>query len=327
MDHSIIVKYLKGQTSEQEVKEVFEWIDSSPENKTEFIQIKRAWALTAHATEDQDKVWNREIRANVFKKSKITLVINIVKYAAVIFIFFFLGMYLQNELVGDQLKQQVYIAETTIEVPLGQMSNVRLPDGTTVQLNSGSNLKYSGDFSSGERMVSLEGEAYFDVAKDKSHPFVINTPFLDFKVYGTSFNIQAYSDETEINTTLVEGSLGILGKSGKEYLKLSPGENANYDKETKEIKVGEVNLDMYTSWKEGMINFRNEKLQDVALKMERWYNVEIRISNQQLANELYFGTIMKNKPIDQILEVFKMTSSLNYRIVPRAGEPTLIYWE
>ena len=76
-----------------------------------------------------------------------------------------------------------------------------------------------------------------------------------------------------------------------------------------------------------MVTFRNEKLKDIARKIERWYNVQIVISNPKLGDELYMGTIMKNKPIDQLLEVFKLTSSLNYRIVPRADKSTLIYWE
>jgi ferric-dicitrate binding protein FerR (iron transport regulator) len=76
-----------------------------------------------------------------------------------------------------------------------------------------------------------------------------------------------------------------------------------------------------------MVTFRNEKLRDIARKIERWYNVQIVIANPKLADELYMGTIMKNKPIDQLLEVFKLTSSLNYRIVPRADKSTLIYWE
>jgi ferric-dicitrate binding protein FerR (iron transport regulator) len=207
------------------------------------------------------------------------------------------------------------------------MSSVILPDGTTVQLNSGSKLVYASGFNSGERTVNLEGEAFFNVAKDKEHSFTIKTKSLDFKVYGTSFNIQAYPEDSEINTTLVEGSLGVVAKTGSEMARLVPGENANFKEDNKELVVTNVDLELYTSWKDGMVTFRNEKLKDIARKIERWYNVQIVINNPKLADELYMGTIMKNKPIDQLLEVFKLTSSLNYRIVPRADKSTLIYWE
>jgi ferric-dicitrate binding protein FerR (iron transport regulator) len=196
-----------------------------------------------------------------------------------------------------------------------------------VQLNSETKLVYSSGFNSGERTVSLEGEAFFNVAKDKKHSFIIKTKLLDFKVYGTSFNVQAYPDDREVNTTLVEGSLGVIGKTGSEIVKLVPGENANFKEENKKLIVSNVDLELYTSWKDGLVTFRNEKLKDIARKIERWYNVQIVINNQKLADELYMGTIMKNKPIDQLLEVFKLTSSLNYRIISRADKSTLIYWE
>jgi ferric-dicitrate binding protein FerR (iron transport regulator) len=88
-----------------------------------------------------------------------------------------------------------------------------------------------------------------------------------------------------------------------------------------------VNLDLYTSWKVGLVTFRNEKLKDIARKIERWYNVEIVIKNAQLGEEYYMGTIMKNKPVDQILEALALTSTLKYRIVHRVDERTLIYWD
>jgi len=214
-----------------------------------------------------------------------------------------------------------------LDVPAGQMSNVVLPDGTTVQLNSGTTLNYSANFNSGKRVVTLEGEAFFDVAKDPSHPFLVKTKTLDFEVYGTSFNIQAYPDEHVLNATLVDGSLGVFSKNGDDVSTLEPRENLMYNNQTKAMEIKRVNTNMYTSWKQGLITFWNESLSAIALKLERWYNVEIIIQNKDLANELYIGTIMKNKPIDQILEVFRVTSSLKYRVVQRPDKPMLIYWE
>jgi ferric-dicitrate binding protein FerR (iron transport regulator) len=150
---------------------------------------------------------------------------------------------------------------------------------------------------------------------------------LDFKVYGTKFNVQAYPGDKEVNSTLVEGSLGVIRKTGNEVTRLVPGENVNFKEESQKIIVENVDVQLYTSWKDGLVTFKNEKLKDIAKKIERWYNVQIVITNPRLAEEFYMGTIMKNKPIDQLLEVFKLTSSLNYRIVPRPDKSTLIYWE
>jgi transmembrane sensor len=326
MNYSIINKYLSGEASEAEVQEVFQWIDSDSENRIEFIQYKKLWALTSKTTGDQDENWNT-LSSKLAIPRKHLNTVNYWMVAAGFLLVFGLGMMMQYILPQKSQQQFSYQAETRIEVPLGQMSNVVLPDGTTVLLNSGTKLVYSGKFNSGERIVSLEGEAFFDVTNDQAHPFVIKTNLLDFKVYGTSFNIQAYPEDKVINTTLVEGSLGIIGKSGGEITRLVPGENATYSEDDRKLLVGNVNLEMYTSWKDGLVTFRNEKLKDIARKIERWYNVEIVIKNARLGEELYMGTILKNKPVDQILEVFSLTSSLKYKIVPRANEPTLIYWE
>ena len=326
MDHQQIIKYLSGQATEAEVKAIFQWIESSPENKAEFISLKKAYALTTASADDSQRVWKEAIAHRIRKTDNLRQLYTYTRYAAVIVLFFALGMFVQSNLKVGKGTELVYASNMAIDVPLGQMSNLTLPDGTQVQLNSGTHFAYAGNFSEGERIVELEGEAFFDVAKDADHPFVVKTKSLDFKVYGTSFNIQAYEDENEVNTTLVEGSLGVLSKSGKEYTRLVPGENINYNGTSNELTVKNVNTDIYTSWQKGLITFRNEKLSDIAKKMERWYNVEIQIEDPQLADQLYFGTIMKNKPIDQILEVFKMTSSLDYRIEPRPGKTTLIYW-
>ncbi len=328
MDKSVIVKYLCGEASEEEVKLLFEWVEADPLNKKEFFNYKKAWALSATVSTNENKAWKELKSRYPLWQNNRRRFISYMKYAAILLLVFILGglfEYIINS--KEKTLAPLYSSEIHIEVPAGQMSNVVLPDGTTVQLNSDTKLFCSGNFNKGNRTVRLEGEAFFDVAKDREHPFLIETPSLNFKVYGTSFNIQAYPDDPEINTTLVEGSLGVMGKNGKELARLVPGENVKYENETHKLIISAVKLDLYTSWKEGLINFRNESLKDIARHIERWYNVKIIIKNPKLNDELYFGTIMKNKPVDQILEVLQLTSSLHYRIIHRPDKPALIYWE
>jgi len=147
------------------------------------------------------------------------------------------------------------------------------------------------------------------------------------KVYGTSFNICSYPEDKDFTATLVKGSISILDKEGNEISKLKPGYKAAYTEGELNITVSQINTSLYTSWKEGLVTYRNAKLKDIARQIERWYNVEIVIQKEGLGEERYFGTILKNKPIDQILEVFKLTTSLEYEIIPRADKPTLIYWK
>jgi len=326
MDYQIVNKYLRGETSETEVAEIFKWIEAAPENRKEFIDYKKVWALTAKGNENESHAW-RLLFVPRFRKQKLfKTYLQIAKYAAIFLIVFGTGITLQYIGLGIDKEKLVYQKCTSIVAPLGQMTNVELPDGTKVMLNSGSSLTYNGNFSRGERFVSLNGEAYFDVAKDQAHPFVVQTSLLNFKVHGTSFNIEAYTDENLVNTTLIEGSLGVMDKSDQELLLLKHGQNAHFDALDPNVIVSDVNTEIYTSWKEGLITFRNEKLKDIARKIERWYNVKIVIKNPVLGEEAYFGTIMKNKPIDQILVVLQLTSSLKYKIITANDKPTLIYW-
>lgn len=327
MDYTIINKYLAGEASEAEVRDVFQWIDADPEHRKEFIQYKKVWALTASSPESPDKVWEPVHSHLAAPKTQVRNLTRYLSIAASVLVILGLGAVLEYFWSQSYSREPLYQADTRIEVPAGQMSKVVLPDGSVVHLNSGTKLVYSGGYISGQRTVTLDGEGFFKVAKDHEHPFVVQTKDLNFKVYGTSFNIQAYPEDKEINATLVEGSLGVIAGNGNELTRLIPGENAHFSEDKQKLTVGKVDLSLYTSWKDGLVTFRNEKLKDIAKKIERWYNVEIIITNPKLGDELYMGTIMKNKPIDQILEVFKLTSSMKYRIVPRADKTTLIYWE
>ena len=327
MDYELVNKYLCGVTSEAEVAEIFAWIDASSENRKEFIDYSKVWALTARSNTDVALAWDVSLARRFNRQRFLNPYLQIIKYAAILLLVFGTGIAVQYfgwDLAKDKL---VYQNNTSISAPLGQMTNIVLPDGTKVMLNSGSTITYHGNFSLGERRVSLSGEAYFDVAKDQKHPFVVLTSLLNFEVHGTAFNIEAYQNENSINTTLVEGSLSATSKTDEELMRLTPGENLHFDGKTSKITVSNVDTGLYTSWKAGLVTFRNEKLKDIAKKIERWYNVEVVINNPKIGEEAYFGTIMKNKPIDQILEVLKLTSSLKYQIIPRSDKPTLIYWE
>ena len=326
MNFELIVKYLKGEASLDEKKAVLFWIDESAENKEEFANWKRIWALSEKASEDENlayknflRVTEREKEKNRFKK--------IMAQAAIFILLIGLGGAISYVFINSASNQEIYQAKYTVKSPLGQMTELKLPDGTFVLLNSGSKIEYNTDFSQGQREIFLEGEAFFDVEKDTEHPFMVKSKVLDVRVYGTSFNVQAYPGEEIFSTTLVEGSISVMDKAGKEIAQLKPGDNASFAKDENRLIVQKVNTGIYTSWREGQVTFRNEKLKDIAKLIERWYNVEIIIRSEELGNERYFGTILKNKPIDQILGVFKLTTVFEYEIIPRANKPTLIYWD
>lgn len=328
MDNNIIINYLNGSASNEEKQQFFIWLAQSPDNKEEFISIKKIWALTSKQKNFEKITWT-DLKPLVKKQSKTkTLNYQLLKQASIFILLIGLGAVLQY-LVSQQLypNKFIYPDNYYVKAPLGQMTNLELPDGSLVMLNSGTTITYSGDFSSGKREVYIEGEAFFDVKKDSKHPFVVKSKLLDVKVYGTNFNVNAYPNDKTFSATLVEGSISVLNKEGQEIGMLTPGDKAYFSENQVNVSVSKVDTEIYTSWKEGLVTYRNEKLEDIAKQIERWYNVEIIIQKEGLGDERYFGSILKNKPIDQILEVLKLTTSFQYEIVPRANEPTLIYWK
>ena len=327
MNNIIIQKYLQGKASNEEKEQLFNWLDESASNKEEYIEIKKIWALTSREKNVEGKTWS-DIKPSESKPAKTKTLQHWLARAAIFLLLISCGAigghFFSKTIENDS---PVYSQMCTIISPAGQITNVKLPDGTLVMLNSGTKIQYSNDFSYGNRELYLEGEAFFDVQKDIEHPFIVNSEFLGVKVYGTSFNIQAYPEDRAFTATLIEGSISLLNTSGEEVTKLVPGEKAYFAESETRIDIRYVDTEMYTSWKEGLVTYRNERLEDIAKQIERWYNVEIIIQKEGLGDERYFGTILKNKPIDQILEVLKLTTSLKYEIIPRANEPSLIYWK
>jgi len=226
--------------------------------------------------------------------------------AAVILIAVISGVFLHS-LISGSFKETRY---TEIVVPLGQMTQINLSDGSKIWLNSGSVFKYPTEFDLSSREVFINGEAFMEVAKDKHKPFIVNAKKFSAEVLGTSFNVSAYSADIHASLTLVEGSV-LLRSEGKEWSKtLVPGQIAAIAN-GEMPEVSNVNTDFYTSWKEGKIVFRKETLEEIAKKMERWYNVEIRFKDEELRRLVFSGTFLKYKPVEQ---VFRSLSIINDNI-------------
>lgn len=200
-----------------------------------------------------------------------------------------------------------------IQCPPGVRSRFNLPDGTTGWLNGDSYLKYPVQFSK-NRSVELSGEAYFTVKKDKDSPFRVNAQGLDIEVLGTQFNVMAYEDFHRVEVTLDEGSVEVskLGTSLKEIL--SPNEHLVLDKNQHQVTIHEVQTRHFTSWKEGVLEFRNVPLDEVARRLERWYNSEIIIQDDVLKDIPYRATF-KNESLGRVLELLSLSAPIRYEII------------
>lgn len=204
--------------------------------------------------------------------------------------------------------------KNTLHVPVGGVYQIKLPDGTKVWLNSATSLEFPERFVGEERVVTLKGEAYFDVTKSK-RPFIVKTNSADITVLGTQFNISSYDDDDYFSSTLVEGSIA-LNSNLKDQTStiLQPGQRAVIQKMNPVIDVGSVDTQIYTAWKEGKFYFERERLEQILVKMSRWYNVNVVIEDEKLRNETFTGVAYKDKSVDHLLEMISKTTKVNYII-------------
>ncbi|NQU51906.1 MAG: FecR domain-containing protein [Bacteroidetes bacterium] len=236
-----------------------------------------------------------------FHQKKIRLFVNLSKYAAIIVLTFAIGSLLN---VGDYFKKEnPQFAE--INVPLGQMSEMTLYDGTKVWLNSGTTLRYESNFGKDSRNISLQGEAFFKV-KPGEIPFKIKLKNSEVEVLGTSFNVVSYNDDDFSCVTLVEGKVKINSASGTEITQLKPTEQITVPDNLKNIKIKNVDTNFYSSWINGKIIFEEQRLADIVEKLKRWYNVDIRFSDKEIGDYRFSGTILKSKPFNQITTAFEL---------------------
>jgi ferric-dicitrate binding protein FerR (iron transport regulator) len=221
----------------------------------------------------------------------------------------------------------------------GSRSKIQLPDGSQVWVNSGSRLTYEGDFKGITRDVQLDGEAYFDVVKDAAHPFIVHTSAIDIKVLGTAFNIKAYTIEPTVEATLIHGSIEVINKfrPGTSKVMLKPHEKlvfnkvavadtknqdedikpvaAAYSIDIKPLKINIADSDIVeTAWVYNKLSFEDRRLADLAMDMERWYNVKISIENDELKDSRISGSFV-DETVEEALKELQFLVKFNYAII------------
>lgn len=227
---------------------------------------------------------------------------------------------------GDQLiynatdSNSNTLVYNTIKVPYGKTFGIQLSDGTKVKLNSGSSLKYPVNFIEGEdRLVFITGEAYLDVVKDTKKPFVVNANTINVKVFGTKFNVHAYPEDYVTEVVLVSGSVGLYKQENdSEITYLEPGFKASFNKESEEIYKTQVLTNIYTSWIDGELVFRDMDFDNILRKLERFYNIKITNNNTRLASQKFQASFGKDPDIEQVFKELKMIYKIDYSIDGRS---------
>ena len=201
----------------------------------------------------------------------------------------------------------------TLEVPRGGEYFMVLADGTKVWLNADTRLKYPVAFGGGVRKVFLEGEAYFEVAKDVRRMFVVETAHARVKVLGTSFDVCAYEEDGKVFTTLEEGSVEMEKADYTEALRMIPGEQVCLIEDGRMEKY-EVETELFTSWRSGRLVFKNMSLEELMRNISRWYDVEVKFKKEHLKRIVFTGDVKKYEDLDEVLEFVELTSEARFMI-------------
>lgn len=219
---------------------------------------------------------------------------------------------LRYDLSNEQPEAIVY---NSIRIPKGGQYRLVLPDGSRVHLNSESFIKFPTRFSGDRREVELTGEAYFEITHDSARPFFVKTPKQTTKVLGTVFNVSAYTDDATTKTTLVEGSVEVQGHTGKPIV-LKPGQAAINGDSQSGLRVVQANLDAELAWQSGYFVFNNEDIKSIMKRISRWYDVEVEYQGD-VEFKRFGGIFQRSKSIAQLLDNFKETGIIDFKIVER----------
>lgn len=242
------------------------------------------------------------------------------KYAALFILpLLIYSIYITFRTLEKNPSKTAQIVWHTVKATVGMHADLLLPDGSHVWLNSGSVLRYPDTFSDGVRQVTLSGEAFFDIVKDESHPFLVKAGKMHIEVKGTRFNVINYPDETVSELILESGSVRLFSgnlNENKIITNVKPGELAVFDTVTNKLTISNVDVRKYTSWKDGVLIFRDDHMEDVVRKLNKWFNVEIILQSPELKEYVYTATY-RDETLPQILELLKISAPIKYDIADR----------
>lgn len=354
-----IITFLSGQSSAEEDAWLLSWKNESKENRQLFDSYRNAWILSSQVQEESAFKTGEalsKLHANIASSTDAIRPVfqlrGLGRIAAIFTLTFLIGG-LCSALLFHKSAVVATNAICRFEAPKGSRAITYLPDGTKIWLNAGSSLEYSTDFNTKKREVKLTGEAFFKVKTNHSKPFIVMADNVAVKAYGTSFNVKAYPEEKEVITTLVEGKVEIEGKEKNQKIftyEMAPKQKVVYYKggkqelthnqsEPKEIKEApakvaaiqtkalpiisdsNVKTELYTSWKDSLWIIQSEKLEDLALLLERRYNVSISFTNEEVKKYRFSGTIQQ-ETLEQIFEILRFTMPVSYNI--NKGQVTIM---
>lgn len=314
-----ISNYLSGNCTEKEEEALLAYLAANEDAANAFREMSAVWAISsipAFAKNEDANLLHIKEKIAASEKTDIRarrLIPVWLKVAAAIILL--LGCNYLWYSYTENLTEVYTKADSPyeIKVPAGSRTNITLPDGTEVFLNAGSVLRYCRGFGIRERNITLDGEGYFKVAKNEEIPFLVNTNGVQVRVVGTIFNVRAYEDDDYVMVSLLEGRVNLFASSGS-AMKLFPNEQALYDKNTGRMEKMNSDASSACDWLDGGLTFDNVSFADIAHRLERKFQVKIRIESERLAKEHFSGCFNSNQSINDILEEINVEKQYMWKV-------------
>jgi len=324
----LLAQYVAHEISEKDKLVLQEIILSEKEKKYIFDQYTRLLVSPSVDSEPEneiivlDKIYSEIYKNNSqYNEPKrkrlrfVSVAASIVALISIGALSFYFGRY-----SSTTEAKEAWVEYNTLH---GGYTRLVLSDSTEVFINAGSTFQYPIEFKGDERIVKLEGEAYFNVAKDQSRKFIVESENITVNVTGTSFNLKVYEDDLTVETTLETGSINVHTKGMAGFIELKPGQHFSFNPAEQIHTLKYVDTQYYTSWKDGNFAFFHMSFSEICKLMERRFGVNIEIKNKQLANKRFTGRFIYGEELYQILDLLRHNTNFGYR---KEENNVLVIW-
>lgn len=301
----LLLKYIQGNCTDQEKAIITNWLDSDPRNMKEYLALRKLNNILIWQT-DPDVALQERSKERIYLRQRNKYYIEALKIAAI-----FILAVLASRYLLPQIQSKAVPVMQTVHVPAGQRAEITLGDGTRVWLNANTIMTFPNQFSGNTREVKLDGEGFFNVTPDKLKPFIVNTPKYDVKVRGTKFNLMAYSDAGNFETSLLEGAVEVLKQGSSTGIMLKPDEQV-FSRDG-EMVIAPIRNRGHFLWTEGILSFDDTPFPELVNQLELYFDLDIEVKNNRILNYHCTGKFRTKDGVEHILKVLQMENEFSYR--------------
>lgn len=315
MNTEILLKYIDGNATDQEKVSITNWLDSEPEHMKEFLALRKLNDISIWQSRAASKAELKPEKKTVGWKLK-PLYFEFLKVAAIMLV-----AVLVSRLLFPGTQPPDPVVMQTIHVPAGQRAEITLVDGTKVWLNAKTTFTFPNYFSDSSRNVSIDGEGFFDVRSSLSKPFIIKTKKYDVKVWGTKFNLLAYSEKDFFETSLLEGSVEIMKSGSSKGVFIRPNEQIH--QQGAHLVIAPITDLNHFLWKKGIISFNDESFPELVNKLQLYFDLKIEVKNVHILKYRCTGKFRTKDGVEHILKVLQLSNDFRFRIDEKTNTITI----